>query len=157
VNEIPPDIVRWSGARAVVLVLDTSTSMGALHTGRSSLDRAKERAASFLAELPDGSQVTLVASRDDQAGGAARALLEKADPAEVRTALPGVRAGHGPNRLGPLFAGGRDGDQPRAAHPPGQVLGVGQTDATHPDDRDTQLVHAQLPVHSVTAPTRGAP
>lgn len=104
-----PSLPFGGSARAVVLVLDTSASMGALFTGRTSLDRAKERAAQFLSELPEGSQVTLVASRDELAGGGPRALLENADRGDARAALAGARAGYGPNDLDKVFglAGGK--------------------------------------------------
>ncbi|MHC4547277.1 MAG: BatA domain-containing protein [Planctomycetota bacterium] len=92
-----------AGARAVVLVLDTSTSMGALYTARTALERAKERAGKLLADLSNESKVTLVVTRDDTNGGGPRALLENASPAEVRTRLPGVRLSYGPNRLGEVF------------------------------------------------------
>jgi hypothetical protein len=94
-----PALPFGGSARGVVLVVDTSASMGALFTGRSSFDRAKERAAQFLTELPEGSQVTLVASRDETAGGGPRALLENADRGDARAALAGVRLSHGANRL----------------------------------------------------------
>jgi hypothetical protein len=103
-----PALPFGGSARAVVLVLDTSASMGAIHTGRTSLDRAKERAAQFLSELPEGSQVTLVASRDDLAGGGPRALLENADRADARTALNGARSGYGGNNLDAVFALARE-------------------------------------------------
>ncbi len=103
-----PSLPFGGSARAVVLVVDTSASMGALFTGRTSLDRAKERAAQFLSELPEGSKVTLVASRDDMAGGGPRALLENADRADARAALAGARAGYGGNKLDAVFALVRD-------------------------------------------------
>jgi hypothetical protein len=98
-----PSLPFSGSARAVVLVVDTSASMGALFTGRTSLDRAKERAAQFLSELPEGSQVTVLASRDDMAGGQPRALLENADRADARTALAGARNAYGRNDLGDVF------------------------------------------------------
>ncbi|MCK6460995.1 MAG: VWA domain-containing protein, partial [Planctomycetes bacterium] len=100
-----PAIPFSGGARAVVLVMDTSASMGAVHTGRTAMDRAKDRAAQFLSELPQGSKVTLVASRDDAGGlGGARALLENAEPSDARVVLSGLRAGHGGNDLRATFA-----------------------------------------------------
>jgi len=99
-----PTLPFGGGARALVLVMDTSASMGAVHTGRSALDRAKEHAAQFLSEIPDGSQVTLVASRDDVVGGGVpRALLENADRADARAALTGVHTAYGPNDLQAVF------------------------------------------------------
>jgi hypothetical protein len=98
-----PSLPFGGGARAVVLVVDTSLSMGAQHTGRTALERAQDRAAQFLSELPDGSQVTVVASRDDQAAGGPRALLENADADGARAALPQLRVAHGPNRLAEVF------------------------------------------------------
>jgi len=89
--------------RSVVLVIDTSASMAAQQTGRRALDRARERAGKMLAELSDDSKVTLVASRDDQVGGAPRALLENASPSEARGRLASLVAGQGPNRLGAVF------------------------------------------------------
>ncbi len=93
-----PSLPFGGSARAVVLVLDTSASMGALHTGRAALDRAKEKAAQFLAELPEGSKVTLVASRDDAEGGKPRALLENADRGDAS-----ARTGYGGNDLQAVF------------------------------------------------------
>jgi len=91
------------GARAVVCVLDTSTSMDAQYTARSSLERARERAGRMLMDLPDASKVTLVVTRDDGSGGGPRALLENANPAEVRLRLAGIRLSFGPNDLGAVF------------------------------------------------------
>lgn len=91
------------GSRALVLILDTSTSMGAEQTARTSLDRAKERASQLMSDLPEGSQVTLLVTRDDNAGGAPRALLENAAPAEIKVRLPGVHLGYGPNDLASVF------------------------------------------------------
>ncbi len=71
-------------ARSLVLVLDTSASMGAKVTSRSSLDRAREQAFRLLVELPDSSAVTVVATRDDLAGGIPNVLLESATPARAR-------------------------------------------------------------------------
>ena len=88
------------GARSTVLVLDTSASMGARHTGRTALDRAKERAARLLSELPRGSLVTLLTTRDDATGGGPRAVLENASPAEARTRLAALRPARGGQRLG---------------------------------------------------------
>ncbi|MHC4137327.1 MAG: BatA domain-containing protein [Planctomycetota bacterium] len=91
------------GPRAVVCVLDTSTSMDAQYTARSSLERARERAGRLLMDLPDASKVTLVVTRDDGNGGGPRALLENASPAEVRLRLAGTRLSYGPNDLGAVF------------------------------------------------------
>jgi len=91
------------GARAVVCVLDTSTSMAAQYTARTSLERARERAGRLLMELPDASKITLVVTRDDTNGGGPRALLENASPAEVRLRLAGARLSYGPNDLGAVF------------------------------------------------------
>jgi hypothetical protein len=100
-----PSLPFSGGSRAVVLVMDTSASMGAVHTGRSAMDRARDRAAQFLSELPEGSKVTLVASRDEAgARGAPRALLENAEPPDARVALAGLRAGYGGNDLRATFA-----------------------------------------------------
>jgi len=98
-----PSLPFGGSARAVVLVLDTSASMGALHTGRAAIDRAKEKAAQFLAELPEGSQVTLIASRDDAEQGKPRTLLENADRGDARAALGGARTGYGGNDLEAAF------------------------------------------------------
>lgn len=91
------------GARAVVCVIDTSTSMAAQYTARSTLDRARERAGRLLSDLPSASKVTLVVTRDDESGGVPRALLENASPAEVRLRLAGTRLSYGPNDLGAVF------------------------------------------------------
>jgi len=91
------------GSRRVVLLMDTSASMGARSTGRRALDRAKERAVRILADLPSGSSVTLVVTRDDLMGGAPRALLENASPEEARGRLATLHLSHGPNRLGEVF------------------------------------------------------
>jgi len=90
-------------ARDVFLVIDTSNSMNARQANVRTIERAKERAAEALAEMPDGTRVTLVATCDDVANGGPRALLESASPSEARARLAGVRAGHGQNRLGDLF------------------------------------------------------
>jgi hypothetical protein len=91
------------GSRALVLVIDTSASMGAQQTGRRALERARERGDEVLADLPADSKVTLVATRDDQIGGAPRALLENAAPSEARTRLQSLQRSAGPNRLGAVF------------------------------------------------------
>ncbi|MHC4971258.1 MAG: BatA domain-containing protein [Planctomycetota bacterium] len=91
------------GARAVVCVIDTSTSMDAQYTARSSLERARERAGRLLMDLPSASKVTLVVTRDDESGGGPRALLENASPAEVRLRLAGTRLSYGPNDLGAVY------------------------------------------------------
>ena len=92
-----------AGARAVVVVLDTSASMAAQQTGRSALDRAREDAGRLLAELPSDSRVTLVVTRDESSGGQPRALLENATPDEARARLGYVRHGFGPNHMGRVF------------------------------------------------------
>jgi len=97
-------------ARGVILVLDTSTSTAARTTGRRTIDRIRERARSFLQELPDGSEVTLIVTRDDLQGGAPAALLEGAEPARARDRIERqVQAGHGPNDLAEVmrFARGK--------------------------------------------------
>jgi len=71
-------------ARSVVLVLDTSASMGARVTGRTSLDRAREQAFRLLVEMPESHVVTVVVTRDDLAGGIPNVLLESASPARAR-------------------------------------------------------------------------
>jgi hypothetical protein len=91
------------GARGVVLVVDTSVSMGAQHTGRRAIDRARERAGRILSDLASDAAVTLVVTRDDLNGGAPRALLENASPSEVRSRLPALRVSFGPNDLGVVF------------------------------------------------------
>jgi hypothetical protein len=91
------------GARAVVCIVDTSTSMDAQYTARSSLERARERAGRVLMDLPDASKVTVVATRDDSSGGGPRALIENANPAEARLRLAGARLSYGPNDLGAVF------------------------------------------------------
>jgi hypothetical protein len=90
-------------ARSVVLVVDTSASMGAQHTGRNALDRARERAGKFLGQLPADAQVTLLVTRDDLAGGTPRALIEKAKPGDVRARLSTLSLAYGPNRLDEVF------------------------------------------------------
>ncbi|MEE8105686.1 MAG: BatA domain-containing protein [Planctomycetota bacterium] len=97
-----------AGSRNVVLIIDTSASMSALHTGRRALDRARERAASLLDGLPDSSRVTLIATRDDLAGGAPRAPIQNAKPTEARARLAGLKPSHGPNHLGDVFRMARD-------------------------------------------------
>ena len=91
------------GTRSMVLVVDTSASMGAQHTGRRTLERAKERAGEILNDLGSDSKVTLVATRDDVTGGAPRALLENASPSDVRRRLGSLQLSNGPNRLGEVF------------------------------------------------------
>jgi hypothetical protein len=91
------------GSRALVLLVDTSASMGAQQTGRRALERAIERADEILADLPGDSKVTLVATRDDQIGGAPRSLLENAAPSEARARLKSLQRSSGPNRLGAVF------------------------------------------------------
>jgi len=87
-------------ARGVVLVLDTSASTSARTTGRRTIDRIRERARAFLQELPEGSEVTVVVTRDDMQGGAPAALLEGAEPARARDRIERqLQAGNGPNDL----------------------------------------------------------
>jgi hypothetical protein len=91
-------------AQGVVLVLDTSASTAARATGRRILDRIRERARSFLQELPEGSEVTVVVSRDDLAGGAPAALLEGADPSLARDRIDQqLQTAYGPNDLAEVF------------------------------------------------------
>jgi hypothetical protein len=92
-----------TSARAMVLVVDTSTSMGAQHTGQTVLERARERAADLLDDLPGESRITLVVTRDENSGGRPRALLENATPTEARNGLNAIQLGFGPNRLGDAF------------------------------------------------------
>ncbi len=89
----------FGGARATVLIIDTSASMAARRTGRTALDRASERAKTLLGDLPSESRVTILVSRDDSAGGAPRALIENASPDEARARLTALRTSHGPNSL----------------------------------------------------------
>ena len=91
------------GTRSMVLVVDTSASMGAQHTGRRGLERARTRAAEILNDLSSDSKVTLVATRDDLTGGAPRALLENAAPSEVRRQLGSLKLSNGPHRLDEVF------------------------------------------------------
>lgn len=91
------------GTRNVVLVMDTSASMGAQQTGRRALDRARERATRVLSDLSSDSKVTVIATRDDQIGGAPRVLLESATPSEARGRLGSLAVSNGPNRLGAVF------------------------------------------------------
>jgi len=86
-------------ARATVLVIDTSASMAARHTGRTALDRARERANQLLLDLPAESRVTVLVTRDDSLGGAPRPLIENASPDEARARLTAVQPSHGPNGL----------------------------------------------------------
>jgi len=87
-------------ARGVVLVLDTSTSTAARTTGRRTIDRIRERARSFLQELPNGSEVTVIVTRDDLQGGAPSALLEGAEPGRARDRIERqLQPGSGPNDL----------------------------------------------------------
>jgi len=87
-------------ARGVLLVLDTSASTAARTTGRRTIDRVRERARSFLQELPDSSEVTVIVTRDDMQGGAPAALLEGADPARARDRIERqLQSGFGPNDL----------------------------------------------------------
>jgi hypothetical protein len=64
---------QWalSGERpvAAVLVVDTSPSMDFNVAGVSRLDEARRRARELLDEMPDGSQVAVLDSADDAAGG----------------------------------------------------------------------------------------
>jgi len=87
-----------SSARGVVLVLDSSLSTDARASGRRTLDRIRERARSFLQELPDGSEVTVIATRDDLAGGGPAALVEGAAPDRARDRVERqLQIGYGPN------------------------------------------------------------
>jgi len=87
-------------ARGVVLVLDTSTSTAARTTGRRTIDRIRERARSFLQELPEGSEVTVIVTRDDLQGGAPSALLEGAEPGRARDRIERqLQPGKGANDL----------------------------------------------------------
>lgn len=91
------------GARNLVLVVDTSASMGARHTGLRAVERARDRAAALLGRLPESSNITLVATCDDNAAGAPRCPIENARPADVRARLAGLRPSHGPNRPAEVF------------------------------------------------------
>ncbi|MGH7162050.1 MAG: BatA domain-containing protein, partial [Planctomycetota bacterium] len=91
------------GARNVIVVVDTSASMGAHHTGLRAIDRARDRAATLLGRLSESSNVTLIATCDDGSGGGPRAPIENARPSEVRQKLGALRTGHGPNRLGDVL------------------------------------------------------
>lgn len=91
------------GDRQLVLLVDTSGSMEARHTGRRLIERARERADALLAQLPESSDVTLLVTRDDASGGGARPLLENARPADVKRRLGALRTAKGPNDLGAAF------------------------------------------------------
>jgi hypothetical protein len=94
----------FGGGRGVVLVVDTSASMGAQSTGRRALDRARERARRLLDDLPEASQVTLVVTRDDLSGGAPSVLIEAATPANARERLEKhLLLSHGANDLAEVF------------------------------------------------------
>lgn len=92
------------GSRGVVLVVDTSASMGAQATGRRSIDRARERGRQFLQELTDASEVSLVVTRDDLSGGAPSVLIEAASPDRARDRLEKhLHLSHGANDLAEVF------------------------------------------------------
>jgi len=91
------------GDRSVVLLVDTSGSMDARHTGRRALERARERATAFLDHLPETSAVSLLVTRDEATGGRPRALLDGGSPADAKKRLGALRAGSGPNALGAAF------------------------------------------------------
>ncbi|MCZ6573565.1 MAG: BatA domain-containing protein [Planctomycetota bacterium] len=92
-----------SGSRNIVLILDTSASMAARHTGRTAFRRAQEQASELLKSLGDSSKVTLVVTRDPELGGVPRAPIERAHPDDVRRRLGSLRTTHGPNRLGEVI------------------------------------------------------
>jgi len=88
------------GDRAVVLLVDTSGSMDARHTGRRALERARESASALLDELPESSSVSLLVTRDESTGGHPRTLLDEGSPSDARKRLASLKAGFGPNALG---------------------------------------------------------
>jgi len=119
-------------ARAVVVVVDTSGSMAAQHTGQTALERARERAARMLDDLPGESRVTLLVSRDET--GRPRALLENATPDEAQTRLSYARLSYGPNDLGSVFRLAGE----KVAALPGRRLIVLLTDLQRRDWRGSQ-------------------
>jgi len=91
-------------SRGVLLVVDTSASLAARMTGRRNLDRARERARNFLQDLPEGSEVTVIATRDDLSGGAPATLIEGAEPAAARDRVERqLQLSHGPNDLAEIL------------------------------------------------------
>jgi hypothetical protein len=87
-------------ARGVILILDTSASMAARTTGRRGLERARDRARSFLQDLSEGSEVTVIVTRDDLSGGAPATLVEGAQPGRARDRVDRqLQLSFGPNDL----------------------------------------------------------
>jgi hypothetical protein len=87
-------------ARGVILIVDTSASMAARTTGRRGLDRARDRARAFLQEMSEGSEVTVIVTRDDLSGGAPATLVEGALPSRARDRVERqLQLSFGPNDL----------------------------------------------------------
>ena len=92
-----PFVERPAGlARDIVLVMDTSASMGATDVVPDRLTAAKQAAIGALRDLPTGGKVSLIA-----AGRSARIVVnESTDLARVRQAIEGVEVSQGTGDLG---------------------------------------------------------
>ena len=92
-----PFVERPAGlARDIVLVMDTSASMGATDVVPDRLTAAKQAAIEALRDLPTGGKVSLIA-----AGRSARIVVnESTDLARVRQAIEGVEVSQGTGDLG---------------------------------------------------------
>ncbi len=92
-----PFVERPAGlARDIVLVMDTSASMGATDVVPDRLTVAKGAAIEALRDLPTGGKVSLIA-----AGRSARIVVnESTDLARVRQAIEGVAVSQGTGDLG---------------------------------------------------------
>jgi Ca-activated chloride channel family protein len=92
-----PFIERPAGlARDVVLVIDTSASMGATDVSPNRLSAAKEAAVDALRDLPSGGKVSVV-----EAGRTARIVASgTSDLGRVRQAIDSIKATTAPGDLG---------------------------------------------------------
>lgn len=98
----------WSplggSARGIVVIVDTSLSMAARSTGRRTLDRVRERSREVLSDLPDGSEVTVMVTGDDFAGGGPSVLIARATPSAARDRIDRrLKISNSPNDLGEVF------------------------------------------------------
>jgi hypothetical protein len=87
-------------AANVVLIVDTSASMGATDDGQPRIDAARQRAHQVVARLPEGGRVTVVAA-DDSAHVLAS---ETDDRTSADRAIDGIAATQLPGNLTDAFA-----------------------------------------------------
>ncbi|HEX9258932.1 MAG TPA: VWA domain-containing protein [Acidimicrobiales bacterium] len=135
------DEVASSNA-VVILAIDTSLSMKATDVAPSRVTAAKEAAGSFLASVPDGVKVGVVAFNDS----ARQAIAPTANLAAVQRTIDRLALGQGTaigeavftslDAIEETFETGQTADRPAGQPAPGTIvlLSDGETTAGRPND-----------------------